>query len=106
MCISECATKYRQLCAIKKKREARIKEDYIKAHKRPKDFPRSRKDFDALFSQIASWKEAEVSMLGYINKFNLLNCVTKVYGRSPTFYRKCHSCDIICGCLLIHLNET
>lgn len=61
VCITECATKYRQLCAIKAKREARIREDYIKAHTKPKNFPRTRKDFDNLCSQIATWKDAEVN---------------------------------------------
>lgn len=60
-CIKICAEKYRKLCTIKEKREARIRDEYITAQKKPTDFPITKKDFDLLLSQIAGWKEAEVA---------------------------------------------
>ena len=45
---------------IKKKREERIKRDYINSYKKSGNFPRTKKDFDMLFAQIATWKEGEV----------------------------------------------
>lgn len=59
-CIKSCAAEYRRLMTIKKKREERIKQDYINSYKKVGDFPRSKKDFDMLFAQIATWKEGEV----------------------------------------------
>jgi hypothetical protein len=47
--------------AIKKKKEERTKQEYINNHKKSGNFPRTKKDFDTLFAQIASWKEGEVS---------------------------------------------
>jgi len=60
-CIKICAAEYRRLMTIKKKREERIKQEYITANKKTANFPRTKKDFDMLFAQIASWKESEVS---------------------------------------------
>lgn len=60
-CIKSCAAEYRRLMTIKKKREDRIKQDYINSSKKSGKFPRTKKDFDMLFSQIAAWKEGEVS---------------------------------------------
>lgn len=59
-CIKSCAAEYRRLQTIKKKREERIKQDYINSYKKTGNFPRSKKDFDMLFAQIATWKESEV----------------------------------------------
>lgn len=61
-CIKECAAEYRRLMVIKKKREDRIKQDYINSNKKSGNFPHTKKDFDVLFSQIATWKDTEVSM--------------------------------------------
>lgn len=63
-CIKDCATEYRRLCTIKAKREARIKENYINTHKKSKNFPKTKKDFDMLYSQITSWKESETKRIG------------------------------------------
>lgn len=60
-CIKICAAEYRRLQTIKKKREDRIKQDYINSYKKSGNFPRTKKDFDMLFAQIATWKEGEVS---------------------------------------------
>jgi hypothetical protein len=62
-CIKDCATEYRRLCTINAKREARIKENYISTHSKSKNFPRSKKDFDMLYSQINSWKETETKRI-------------------------------------------
>lgn len=59
-CIKICAAEYRRLMTIKKKREDRIKQDYINSNKKSGNFPRTKKDFDMLFAQISSWKEGEV----------------------------------------------
>lgn len=59
-CIKACAAEYRRLMTIKKKREDRIKQEYINSHKKSGNFPRTKKDFDMLFAQISSWKETEV----------------------------------------------
>lgn len=59
-CIKVCAAEYRRLMTIKKKREDRIKQDYINSYKKSGNFPRTKKDFDMLFAQISSWKEGEV----------------------------------------------
>jgi IQ and ubiquitin-like domain-containing protein len=61
-CIKICAAEYRRLMTIKKKREERVKRDYINSYKKSGDFPRSKKDFDMLFAQIATWKEGEVEI--------------------------------------------
>lgn len=60
-CIKSCAAEYRRLQNIKKKREERIKREYIHSNKKSGNFPRSKKDFDMLFAQISAWKEGEVS---------------------------------------------
>lgn len=60
ICVKEKAAEYRQLMARKKKREERIKQDYINTHKKSGDFPKTKKDFDSLFAQISTWKENEV----------------------------------------------
>lgn len=60
-CIKVCAAEYRRLQTIKRKREERIKQDYINSSKKSGNFPRTKKDFDMLFAQIATWKEGEVS---------------------------------------------
>lgn len=62
-CIKTCATEYRRLQAIKKKQEDRLKQDYINSNRKSENFPRTKKDFDLLFAQIAAWKEAEVNKL-------------------------------------------
>ena len=67
-CITICATEYRRLQTIKRKREAKIKEDYINSYKKTGNFPRTKKDFDMLFAQIATWKEAEVNIIKIDNK--------------------------------------
>lgn len=61
VCIKICAAEYRRLMTIKRKREERIKQDYINSSKKTGNFPRTKKDFDMLFAQIATWKEGEVS---------------------------------------------
>ncbi|KAG5670744.1 hypothetical protein PVAND_000985 [Polypedilum vanderplanki] len=58
-CIKSCAAEYRRLQAIKKKQEDRLKQDYINSNRKSENFPRTKKDFDLLFAQIAAWKEAE-----------------------------------------------
>lgn len=63
VCIKEKAAEYRQLMARKKKREERIKQEYINTHKKSGDFPKTKKDFDSLFAQISAWKENEVKIL-------------------------------------------
>lgn len=60
-CIKSCAAEYRRLQTIKKKREDRIKQDYINSYKKSGNFPRTKKDFDMLFAQISTWKEGEVN---------------------------------------------
>jgi hypothetical protein len=60
-CIKDCAAEYRRLMAIKKKREDRAKQDYINTNRKSGDFPKTKKDFDILFAQIATWKENEVN---------------------------------------------
>lgn len=62
-CIRECASEFRRISAIKKKQEERIKQDYINASRKSENFPRTKKDFDVLFSQIATWKESETKRI-------------------------------------------
>lgn len=61
-CIKSCAAEYRRLMTIKKKREDRVKQDYISSYRKSGNFPRTKKDFDMLFAQIATWKEGEVKL--------------------------------------------
>lgn len=60
VCVRRCAAEYRRLMAIKKKQAERDKQDYINSNMNCKDFPKTKRDFDILFSQIAEWKEQEV----------------------------------------------
>lgn len=60
VCVKNCAAEYRRLMAIKKKQAERDKQDYINSNMNCKDFPKTKRDFDTLFSQIADWKEKEV----------------------------------------------
>lgn len=60
VCVRRCAAEYRRLMAIKKKQAERDKQDYINSSMNCKDFPKTKRDFDILFSQIADWKEQEV----------------------------------------------
>lgn len=60
VCVRNCAAEYRRLMAIKKKQAERNKQDYINSNMNGKDFPKTKKDFDLLFSQISDWKEQEV----------------------------------------------
>lgn len=62
-CIKICAAEYRRLMTIKKKREDRIKQDYINSYKKSGNFPRTKKDFDMLFAQISTWKEGETKRI-------------------------------------------
>lgn len=62
VCIKKCAAEYRRLQTIKRKREERIKQDYINSNKKSGNFPRTKKDFDMLFAQISTWKENEVGL--------------------------------------------
>jgi hypothetical protein len=61
VCVSEKASEYRQIQARKKKREERIKQDYINMNRKSGEFPKTKKDFDSLLAQIAAWKESEVN---------------------------------------------
>lgn len=60
VCVRRCAAEYRRLMAIKKKQAERDKQDYINSNMNCKDFPKTKRDFDILFSQISEWKEQEV----------------------------------------------
>ncbi|XP_070503513.1 IQ motif and ubiquitin-like domain-containing protein [Chironomus tepperi] len=62
-CIRECASEFRRISAIKKKQEEKIKQDYINANRKSDNFPRTKKDFDVLFAQIATWKETETKRI-------------------------------------------
>lgn len=83
-CIKICAAEYRRLMTIKRKREERIKQDYINSYKKSGSFPRTKKDFDMLFAQIATWKEGEVRKDFILTQFNL-----KILP-DPTNHRRLH----------------
>jgi uncharacterized protein YozE (UPF0346 family) len=60
VCVRNCAAEYRRLMAIKRKQAERDKQDYINSNMNGKDFPKTKKDFDLLLSQISEWKEQMV----------------------------------------------
>lgn len=60
VCVREKAAEFRQIQARKKKREDRIKQDYINMNRKSGEFPKTKKDFDSLLAQISTWKESEV----------------------------------------------
>lgn len=62
-CLRECAAEFRRIVALRKKQEERSKKDYINSQSKSKDFPRTKKDFDVLFAQIAKWKESEMKRI-------------------------------------------
>lgn len=90
VCIKEKAAEYRQLMARKKKREDRIKQDYINTHKKSGDFPKTKKDFDSLFAQISTWKENEVKNFNFNFLLKKLNFTDEK--NNNRFYWS-HSCN-------------
>lgn len=57
------AAEYRRLQSIQKKRQDKIRENYINSCSLRESFPKTKQDFDMLTSQIQGWKEGELKRI-------------------------------------------